>query len=395
MKRFFTIMLAVPLVLLLVQETLQSGTKVRRAVSQSNRNYECGAQKRQAEGLITNGFNAKVGDWPWHGALFYLSNPFSKKYKCGAQLIHQNFVITASHCVVDRDSGYEVNARYVTVDFGYVRLFRPSSYGQSHAVQEIFVHPQFVKDSNKHDVAILSLKTAVIFSDYVLPICLELTMSETNIHDIVGKEGVVVGWGLTEDDEISTDLKLANIPVVDYAECLETDRDLFGLTIYPGMFCAGSRNGTSVCNGDSGGGMYFNNGSRWILRGITSFSGPRDDTSNKCDVKNYAGFVNVKYYSSWIRQILQEEDDASDGLSTTTATTTPNPDLSRESTEKVYGDYDDELNGSTTITPLLDASTKPTQRVLGANFERTTKNSSPSNRPTILPFLSSMSMQRG
>ncbi|XP_029714839.1 vitamin K-dependent protein C-like [Aedes albopictus] len=318
MNRFFALY-AVALVVLLAQETLQSRTKIRRSVSQSNRKYQCGARKRQVEGLITNGSNTKVGEWPWHGALFHRKNRRSREYKCGATLIHQNFVITASHCVVDRDSGYEVSARYVTVDFGYVQLFRPSSYGQSHAVQEIFVHPKFAKDSNKHDVAILSLKTAVIFSDYVLPICLQLTRSDTNIHDIVGKQGVVVGWGLTEDDETSTDLKLANVPVVDYAECLETDPDLFGSLIYPGMFCAGSRDGTSVCNGDSGGGMYFNNGRRWILRGITSFSDAREDGSNKCDVNNYAGFVNVQYYASWIFQTVQGVDvqDAAELLDAT------------------------------------------------------------------------------
>ncbi|XP_029715052.2 serine protease 27-like [Aedes albopictus] len=339
---------------------MQYRTKARRAVSQSNRKYQCGTRKRQVEGLITNGSNTKVGEWPWHGALFHRKNRRSREYKCGATLIHQNFVITASHCVVDRDSGYEVNAGYVTVDFGYVQLFSPSSHGQSHTVQEIFVHPQFAKDSNKHDVAILSLKTAVIFSDYVLPICLALTRFETSIHDIVGKQGVVVGWGLTEDDETSTDLKMANLPVVDYAECLETDRDLFGSLIYPGMFCAGSRNGTNVCNGDSGGGMFFSNGRRWILRGITSFSGTREDGSNKCDVNNYAGFVNVQYYASWIHQTVQEVDDAFNGL----ATATPKPDLTRVSTERdTPCGYDDLLNGLTTVTPQPYPSRESTRRV--------------------------------
>lgn len=323
----FCILLILALVLLFTQETLQTRSNVRRAVSQSNRRYQCGVRKRQVEGLITNGSNTKLGEWPWHGGLFHRKNRRSREYKCGATLVHQNYVITASHCVVDRESGYEVNAGTVTVDFGYVQLFSASSHGQSHTVQEIIVHPEFAKDSNKHDVALLSLKTAVRFSDYVLPICVGLTRSETNIHDIIGKQGVVVGWGLTEDDENSSDLKIANLPIVDYPQCQEADPDLFGPLIYPGMFCAGSRDGTSVCNGDSGGGMYVQDGRKWFLRGITSFSGAREDGSNKCDVNKYAGFVNVQYYASWIREMIEGEDDdltvSESSTQRTTTTTQP------------------------------------------------------------------------
>lgn len=320
----FCNLIALASVVLLAQESLQTGPKFRRAVAQSNRQYQCGTRKRLIEGLVTNGSKTKIGEWPWHGALFHRENRRSRKYMCGVTLIHQNFVVTASHCVVDRDSGYEVNARSVSVDFGYVQLFSPSSHGQSHTVQEIFVHPQFSKESNKHDVAILSLKTAVKFSNYILPICLGFSKTETTIYDIVGKEGMVVGWGLTENDTDSSDLKGAKLPVVDYAECLEADHDLFSTLIYPGMFCAGSRDGTNVCNGDSGGGMYFQDGRRWTLRGIISFSGARNDGSNKCDAKNYAGFMNVQYYVSWIRQIVHGEEDVSNVLLTEPTTTIPN-----------------------------------------------------------------------
>lgn len=317
----FCVLLALALIVLSAEGSLQSRPKVRRAVSNSNRRYQCGIKKRQVEGLITNGLTTKLGEWPWHGALFHRKNRHAKEYKCGATLIDQNFVITAGHCVVDRESGYEVNAKSVTVDFGYVQLFSSSSHGQSHGVLEIFVHPKFEKDSNKHDIAVLSLKTAVRFSDFVLPICVGLTRSDESIRDIIGQQGRAVGWGLTENDETSTDLKLAILPIVDHAECLATDPDLFGQLIYPGMFCAGFRNGTSVCNGDSGGGMYINEGNRWFLRGITSFSGAREDGSNKCDVKNYAGFMNVQYYASWIRELISGEDELPNELTTEQTTT--------------------------------------------------------------------------
>lgn len=305
MNSFF-VLLALAQVVLLAQETLQFRTTARRSVSQLN---QCGTKKRQATYLIINGFNANVGEWPWHGALFHKNKHNLKEYKCGATLIHPNFVITACHCVVNQKRG-------VIVDFGRIQL-DSSSHEQSLEALNIFVHPKYSKNGNKHDLAVLSLKTAVIVNDYVRPICLEPPRSETYIHDIVGKKGVVVGWGLTEDDEISTQLKSAEIPVVDHAECLETDPDLFCSLIYPGMFCAGSiRDGNNVCNGDSGGGMYFRENQTWILRGVVAFSGKREDGSNKCDVKSYAGFMNVRYYASWIHQILHGEENASSEYTT-------------------------------------------------------------------------------
>ncbi|KXJ78755.1 hypothetical protein RP20_CCG003619 [Aedes albopictus] len=307
MDKYFALL---ALVALLAQDTFQyQQTKVRRSVSQSNRNYECGVRKQHIVGdLITNGSNATAGEWPWHGAVFQRKSRRSREYMCGATLIHENFAITVRRCVVDRESGYEVSARLLTVDFGNVQLLGSSSHGQTHRVLEIFLHPQFTIDSNKHDVAILSLVSRVSFSNYVVPICLGYNSSKTSIHDIVGKVGVVVGWSPTEEDVASINLKQSNVPVVDHAECLKTDPELFGPIVYPGMFCAGYRNGTNVCNGDNGGGMYFENEQKWFLRGITSFSTILEAGSNKCDVKNYAGFINVQYYASWIRHTV---DDAS------------------------------------------------------------------------------------
>nr|XP_029718136.1 transmembrane protease serine 9-like [Aedes albopictus] len=368
----FCLLLALALIVLSAGGSLQPRPKVRRAVSNSNRRYQCGIKKRQVEGLITNGLTTKLGEWPWHGALFHRKNRYSKEYKCGATLINQNFVITAGHCVVDRESGYEVNAKSVTVDFGYVQLFSSSSHGQSHGVLEIFVHPKFEKDSNKHDIAVLSLKTAVRFSDFVLPICVRVPRSDKSIRDIIGQQGRAVGWGLTENDETSTNLKLAILPIVDHAECLATDPDLFGPLIYPGMFCAGFRNGTSVCNGDSGGGMYINEGNRWFLRGITSFSGTREDGSNKCDVKNYAGFMNVQYYASWVRKLISGEDEL------------PNESMTEQTTTAQ----------SAAIWPVAESPREIPSPTNHVNYRQRESNSScPSGQPCV-PFKLCIQMQQ-
>jgi secreted trypsin-like serine protease len=67
--------------------------------------------------------------------------------------------------------------------------------------------------------------------------------------------------------------------------------------------------GSSVCNGDSGGGMVFprqlNDGTEvWMLRGIVSHSKLRGGHYNICDTKSYIIFTDVAEYLSWIYEMI-------------------------------------------------------------------------------------------
>lgn len=62
-----------------------------------------------------------------------------------------------------------------------------------------------------------------------------------------------------------------------------------------------SSSGTSVCGGDSGGGMVFKQGNKYYLRGVVSISVALQNTL-KCDTNNYVVFADAAKYSSWINQ---------------------------------------------------------------------------------------------
>lgn len=67
--------------------------------------------------------------------------------------------------------------------------------------------------------------------------------------------------------------------------------------------------GTSACNGDSGGGMYFplkgsDGVDTWHLRGIVSVSVPAENGVT-CDPYNYVVFTDVARYLNWIEQHLK------------------------------------------------------------------------------------------
>lgn len=62
--------------------------------------------------------------------------------------------------------------------------------------------------------------------------------------------------------------------------------------------------GTSVCNGDSGGGMVFIRNHRWYLRGIVSLTVAKDGL-RVCDTKHYVVFTDVAKYTDFITRNLQ------------------------------------------------------------------------------------------
>lgn len=59
--------------------------------------------------------------------------------------------------------------------------------------------------------------------------------------------------------------------------------------------------GTSVCNGDSGGGMYFEQDGLYKIRGIVSLTVSRSD-ANICNPQQYVIFTDAAKYLDWISE---------------------------------------------------------------------------------------------
>lgn len=66
--------------------------------------------------------------------------------------------------------------------------------------------------------------------------------------------------------------------------------------------CAGNKKGSGPCNGDSGGGLYLRQGSRWTLRGIVSNS-LKDPYTNSCNLNEYVVYTDAAKYSDWIKDV--------------------------------------------------------------------------------------------
>ncbi|XP_053687417.1 transmembrane protease serine 9-like [Sabethes cyaneus] len=256
---------------------------------------QCGIPMIEGNELIVNGQDTAPGDWPWHAAIYHRKGR-SVDYACGGTIISEQYILTAAHCVMNVANSFQLAPNRIFVRLGIhdLDVVNPI-FVQQHEVGKIYKFENFTRLID--DIALLELSTLIRFNTYVQPACMNLEPNAT------GEYGTVVGWGLTESDEVSPVLKKADIPVVDPVTCLKTDRVLFGQTLHEGLFCAGYTNGTAVCNGDSGGGLVFKRANTWFLGGIVAFSQIRSDGSNRCFTKGYGAFTKVHHYLSWISEI--------------------------------------------------------------------------------------------
>uniref|UniRef100_A0A182UXP3 Peptidase S1 domain-containing protein n=1 Tax=Anopheles merus TaxID=30066 RepID=A0A182UXP3_ANOME len=204
-------------------------------------------------------------------------------YKCGGSIIDESTILTASHCVYTQSGVISISR--VSVDVGRIHLNESSEYTQMHRVREIIVHPGFSKNSIVNDIALIKLSSNITMNKYVQPVCL-WTM-DSNQELIVGKNGTIVGFGYNEQDILSDQLKQALIGVEDTFSCIASDRGVFGTHLTSDMFCGKGRKGVSACNGDSGGGMFFEIGAL-------------------CDPLKNTAYTDVAKYLEWIKPYIDE-----------------------------------------------------------------------------------------
>ncbi|XP_049298154.1 uncharacterized protein LOC125771511 [Anopheles funestus] len=305
----------------------------------------CGKRRVKTIHLIHKGVDAKPGHWPWHAAIFHRVRG-KLEYACGGSIIDEETILTAAHCVFLENGPIPENRILVRV--GALHLTEESEYVQEHSVDEVIAHPGYNASRFMNDIALLKLTNNITMTQFVQPVCL-WTMDDGQ-EMIVGKNGSLVGFGLNEQDVVSDELKQATIGVVDALTCIKSDRVSYANQLTSEMFCAGGQQGVSACNGDSGGGLFFNVEGKWFVRGIVSFIPFRRGTK-LCDPTKYTAFTDVAKYMGWIELFV-------------------NPRVLLFDTNELEVDYEEKL-------PLFNLNT------CGTHAETFAAN----GKPTPLPWL--------
>ncbi|EFN86498.1 Limulus clotting factor C [Harpegnathos saltator] len=264
---------------------------------------ECGTSIAHGNTLIVNGFEAKVGVFPWHVGIYRKNANMKHEQICGGSLVSNNLVVSAAHCFYDEAFGKLHDASNYAVAAGkhYRAWDVNEQYTQKSLVESVKLGSRFLgaRGNFAEDIALVKLKTPLELSTLVQPIC----MDWENVYEWeqlrMGQSGKVVGWGRNINGESTQTLFEVDMPFVPYSECLSAVPVDFRGYLTSDKFCAGRLNGSSVCEGDSGGGLCFQKDGVWYLRGVVSVSPVRD---GHCDYNSYVGFTSISHFRDWIRE---------------------------------------------------------------------------------------------
>ncbi|XP_055539674.1 CLIP domain-containing serine protease B15-like [Wyeomyia smithii] len=265
---------------------------------------KCGISKISTR--VFGGTETIYGEIPWAGVIVYKINKKRSSVNCGCTLINSRWVITAAHCYSNVPSSWKIHS--VRFSEYNTKQQSPCTFSNNvrrcrveYEVNELIVHPSYQRKSMdmQHDIALISTKENIKFSDYVIPICLPF---DDKIRELrIDKQSfTVTGWGQTEKENEAGLQRHVTIPGRNNSVCDEAFSYL-NIKLTEQQICAGGESGQDSCRGDSGGSLTVQLGLVNYLVGIVSF-GPQE-----CGTANHPGiYTNVMQYLDWIEDIFNE-----------------------------------------------------------------------------------------
>lgn len=260
---------------------------------------------------LFGGNKTRLYEMPWMVLLAY-DSPRGTKLSCGGTLINEWYVLTAAHCVSVQTErlklkGVVVGEYDVSKDPDCERIEDQQFCApnvRNVSVETVISHKGYNTQNYSDDIALLRLSEPADFDQATMkPICLPITPKLQN-EDLVGRGGIVAGWGATENGLQSPILLSVELPIVSKPECQKVYNNT--VPIFDRQLCAGGIQDQDSCGGDSGGPLMYpgsvgDRATRYVQRGIVSFG------SRRCGLSGYPGvYTKVAYYMDWILDNIQK-----------------------------------------------------------------------------------------
>ena len=259
------------------------------------------------EARIVNGEPATVEEFPYIvslGHLHYVTTEgWSRGHMCGGTLIAPDLVLTAAHCVQDRETGL--------THPGILVVGRPDASGllgnitDERLIESIHVHPQYAPSTFSYDAALLRLRTP-------FPDAKTLTPAESSAAWPGGTLARIAGWGVTQvgNGAASSRLMAGSVHSIPDEAC-GSDRwfDVDGMSFQgydsgfraESMLCAigvNAQGAVDTCQGDSGGPLVAGSGDTVRLVGITSWG-------FSCAYTSPGVYTRVASLTDWLAEVTK------------------------------------------------------------------------------------------
>ncbi|XP_069704263.1 mite allergen Der p 3-like [Periplaneta americana] len=226
---------------------------------------------------IIGGVYAKQGEYPSQASL-----QNSEKHVCSANIISEQWALTAGHCVYGLPvSDHSILAGTINLQNG----------GTRHQVSNIIVHEQYNKsDSWRNDIALLQVNPPFNLDGINVQ---AIALPDKGHNPSVGSRATVVGWGADYmSGPISDELRAVDLQISDQQICSSAYEVLYQ-HIKDGQICADvPEGGKGSCNGDTGSPLIVDD----VLEGLVSFT-------LFCATKGFPTvYTRVSYYRDWINQ---------------------------------------------------------------------------------------------
>jgi len=233
---------------------------------------------------IVNGNYARPGEFPWQASL--QTGRLFHSHICGASLISEEWLVTASHCVTEISS---MGVGYYSVVLGAhdkdsKKMGKPKRY----SIDQIIMHPSYTiggSAAQLGDIALMKVSGKVdTASKFVSAI--ELAGEG---EEFWGMDCVISGWGSMygANTQLPNVLKMLDVKVLTKDQCAAKG----------GNHICVEKRGSSACTGDSGGPLACKKDGVWKLVGAASY------VFGDCIVLLPSVYTSVPFYRQWIAGI--------------------------------------------------------------------------------------------
>ncbi|XP_015447170.1 putative serine protease 46 [Pteropus alecto] len=234
---------------------------------------------------VVKGQLVEVGKWPWQVSILFLG-----VYVCGGSLIHQQWVLTAAHCLQR-----SIDPKEYSVMVGVQHL--PEN-GTQLPLSRIVIHEDF-NNLISEDIALLKLRDPIFWSPLVQPVCLP----STKLKPSIGTLCWTIVWGLKNNrvtPNASHSLQEVAVKIIKNRICRQRYQFLFlkdqRKFIGNDVLCATSEWGVDSCQGNSGSSMVCQVNNTWVQMGVVSWI-------FSCNQHSFPGiYTSTAHFTHWIKK---------------------------------------------------------------------------------------------